>query len=119
VLEGLVLEVVADDFDRARILENLSGAGGLDGPAWMHGDGRRTTALDSLGERIGEGALIFLTQKRPEILHELGPPRACRVHPGAPRLGCGGKLDPVGRETVAHELGPHALCVPVLAEYRE
>jgi hypothetical protein len=119
VLEGLVLEIVAHELDCARILENFSGAGGLDGAARMHGDGRRTAALDSLRERIGEWALIFLTEERTEILHEPGPPRVCRVHPGAPRLGCGGKLDPVGRETVAHELSAHALRVPVLAEYRE
>src|SRR5690242_16426604 len=62
VLEALVLQIVSDDFGRTCVLENRGGPGGLDGSARMHGDRGGLAAIDPLGERIRERALILLTE---------------------------------------------------------
>src|SRR6516164_1058247 len=118
-LEGLVLEVVCHDLHRALVLEDLGGACRLDGAAGMYGDGRGRATLNSLGERVGERALIVLAQERAEVLRELGALGGRGMKSRTSRLSRGGQFHTVGGEAVTDQLDPHALRVPVLAEYRE
>src|SRR5207237_82629 len=81
VLEGLVLEVVPDHFQRALGLEDLGRARRLDHPPRVHGD-RGRAAFDALGQRLDEGPLVLLAEERAEVLDELAARRRGSPAPG-------------------------------------
>ena len=55
---------------------------------------------------------------RVELTSSAEPGRA-GVQPRTSGLRCSGQFHTIGREAVGDQLGPHALCIPVLAEHRE
>src|SRR6516162_2391026 len=118
-LEGLVRQIVSHHLHRALALEDLGGSCRLDRAAGMYGDGSGRVTFDPLGEPIRELALIVLAQERTEVLRELGALGTRGMQTRTSRLSRGGQFHTVGREAVADQPGPHALRVPVLAEYRE
>jgi len=118
VLEGLVLEVVPDHFQRSFGFEDLGCARRFDSAARVDRDGRRA-ALDTLRQQFHERPLVILTQQRAEILHELRARRGGGMQSRPSGLAGRRQLDPVGRKPIAHQPGAYALRDPVLVEHGE
>jgi hypothetical protein len=118
VLQGLIVQIPMRDFRGTGLLENSRGATRFDAPPGMHTHGRRA-AINALSESIDILAVSVGLQQRAEILRELAPRVRRGQTSGSAGLAGSGELDPIGWESVTHQLDPGAVGGVIIIEHGE
>jgi hypothetical protein len=101
-------QIVADHVGRIRLLNDFSGAVGLEGATRMHGN-RGGTTLNPLCEGFGVVPLILASQHCPEVLDAFAMLRLGWLEGGPTQLAAGRQLHAVRGETVLNQFHPYLL----------